>query len=348
MTIETAMTPMDEETDIPRENGESTTVESTDDLPAPYGGYRVSASHYEPARVPQEVSRFAGDPESLRVGSPGKVGVLQLTFSRNDRGTELTKHYQKSPLQIMRPLYFDPLRPDMPYTMLMTAGGGLVSGDRHRTDVICGPDSAAHLTTQAFTKVYRMEIGYAAATTNLTIEAGAFVEFLPDPVIPFADSRYYQRTAVVLDPTATLIAGETVYAGRLARDERHVFDVYASDFEVRRPDGTIVALDRVRLCPKDTEVNGLAVLGGFDVLAMLYVLTPLIAATELADRLHSALSEAYGTDLLFGVSVLPGESGVWLRMLGNDTILIARASVLAAGFVHELLTGNPAPASRKC
>ncbi|GAA3863144.1 urease accessory protein UreD [Leifsonia kafniensis] len=343
MTIETATTPMDEVTDAPRESGAG----STDGLPTPYGGYRVTASHYEPTRVPQEVLRFAGDPESLRVGSPGKVGVLQLTFARNSRGTELTKHYQKSPLQIMRPLYYDPLRPDMPSTMLMTTGGGMVSGDRHRTDLVFGQDTSAHVTTQAFAKVYRMEFGYAAATTNLTLEAGAFVEFLPDPVIPFANSRYYQRTAVVLDSTATLIASETVYAGRLARDERHLFDVYASDFEVRRPDGTLVALDRVRLCPTDSDVNGVAVLGGFDVLAMLYVLTPLISASELADQLHSALAEAYGAELLFGVSVLPGESGVWLRLLSNDTVLVARASALAAGFVHELLTGIPAPASRK-
>lgn len=344
MTIETAMRPIDED-DAPR--GSSGEAQATDTGPSHYGGYRIEASHYEPARVPHEVLRFAGDPESLRVGSPGKVGVLQLTFAHTGQQTELTKHYQKSPLQIMRPLYYDPLRPDMPYTMLMTTGGGLVSGDRHRTDLIFGPETTSNVTTQAFTKVYRMEVGYAAATMHLTIEAGAFVEFLPDPVIPFAGSRYYQRTAVVLDPTATLIAAETVYAGRLARDERHLFDVYASDFEVRRADGTLVALDRVRLCPADSDVNALAVLGGFDVLAMLYVLTPLVPASELADQLQTALTDAFGTELLFGVSVLPGDCGIWLRLLSNDTILVARANAYAAGFVHERLTGNAAPASRK-
>lgn len=309
--------------------------------------YRLEAAHFEPERVPREVLDFAGEPESLRVGSPGKVGVLQLEFARRGEGTELVGHYQKTPLQIMRPLYFNPLRPDMPYTFLMATGGGMVSGDRHRTDLIFGPGSSAHVTTQAFTKVYRMEAGYAAATTNITVGAGAYVEFLPDPVIPFADSRYYQRISVTVDESATVIVGETVYAGRLARDERHLYDVYASDFEVRRPDGSFVALDRVRFRPKQPGAGGLAVLDGRDVLAMLYVITPLMPAAELAERLHELLEARIGDDLLFGVSILPGDAGVWLRIIGDDTTEIARANAIVAAGAHEFLTGNPAPSLRK-
>ncbi|MEK8225312.1 hypothetical protein NKG05_03025 [Oerskovia sp. M15] len=67
--------------------------------------------------------RHSSTPDTLATGSPGKVGLLELEFGKNERGTELVHHYQKSPLQIMRPLYYDPLRPDMPYTYLMSTGG---------------------------------------------------------------------------------------------------------------------------------------------------------------------------------------------------------------------------------
>ncbi|MCC3299119.1 urease accessory protein UreD [Arthrobacter caoxuetaonis] len=317
------------------------------------GGYRLEPAYYEPLRVPEEVLQHTGAPTGLPVGSPGKVGILQLGFDRNRGRTELVQHYQKSPLQIMRPLYFNLLRPDLPYTYLMSSGGGILQGDRQRTDMRFGPGTSAHVTTQAHTRVYRMDHGYATAVMNIEAGEGSYVEYLPDPVVPFADSRFYQQTSVVLDESATLVLGETVYAGRLARGERHAYDVYASDLEVRRPDGRLVALDRVRLCPKDDTgvgeaggVNGLGVLAGHDVLAMLYVFTPLVPAAQLAETVNLAVSES-GGDLIFGVSTLPGDAGVWMRLVGNDTVAVAAANTAAAAAVHELLTGKRAPVIRK-
>jgi len=322
--------------------------------PPSTGGYRLEPAYYEPVRVPEEVLRHAAAPRGLPVGSPGKVGVLQLGFARNRGRTELVQHYQKSPLQIMHPLYFNLLRPDMPYTYLMSSGGGILQGDRQRTELRFGPGTSAHVTTQAHTRVYRMDYGYATAVVNLAAEEGAYVEYLPDPVVPFADSRFYQQTSVVLDSSATLLLGETVYAGRLARGERHAYDVYASDLEVRRPDGTLVALDRVRLCPKaETEesgaasgVNGLGVLAGHDVLTTLYVFTPLVPPDQLAGTLARAVGSS-GGDLIFGVSTLPGNTGVWMRLVGNDTVAVAAANTAAAAAVHRLLTGKQAPVIRK-
>ncbi|AMB60425.1 urease accessory protein UreD [Microterricola viridarii] len=313
------------------------------------GGYRLEPAFYEPARVPAEVLHYAGTPPSLPVGSPGKVGVLQLAFAQNGGRTELVRHYQKSPLQIMHPLYYNTLRPDMAYTYLMSTGGGILQGDRLRTDLSFGPGTSAHVTTQAHTKVYRMEHDYASSVMNIAVEADAYLEYLPDPVVPFIDSRFYQQTAVVLDESATMLLGETVYAGRLARGERHAYAVYASDLEVRRPDGRLIALDRVRLCPggQASGVSGLGVLADRDVLAMLYVFTPRVPVAVLADRLHAVLAEDFGDTLLFGVSALPGDVGVWLRLVGNDTIAVARANTAAASAVHELLTGVSAPVIRK-
>jgi urease accessory protein len=312
-----------------------------------YGGYRLQPAHYEPDHVPQEVLQHSSTPDTLATGSPGKVGLLEMEFGRNDRGTELVHHYQKSPLQIMRPLYYDLLRPDMPYTYLMSTGGGILQGDRLRTDLTFGPGTSAHVTTSAHTKVYRMEHDYAVAQTNIQVAEGAYAEYLPDPVIPFADSRLYQRTRVTLDESATLLAGETVFAGRLARDERHRYTVFASDFEVRRPDGRIVALDRVRLTPEDGQTGGLAVLGDRDVLSMLYVLTPLAPAAQLADLLHSVLAGRFEEDLFLGVSALPGDVGVWVRIVGDDTESVAHANTAAWQAVHQLLTGVEAPLIRK-
>ncbi|MFE3498832.1 urease accessory protein UreD [Kitasatospora sp. NPDC059160] len=305
---------------------------------------RLDPRHYEPARVPQAVRRYAATPDTLAVGRPGKVGLLELAFERIGGRTELTGHYQKSPLQIMRPLYFDPARPDLAVTLLMSTGGGILQADRLRTDIRCGADTAVHLTTQAATKVYRMEYDYATQLVNLEAGPGAYVEYLPEPVIPFVDSRLYQRTVLTVDRGATVLAGETVLAGRLARGERNAYQVFASDLEVRRPDGELVALDTVRLEPAGAGVTGPAVLGGHDVMSSLYVLSPLAPAARIADALHEALADR---GLLYGVSVLPQDSGAWLRLLDSDTRVCAAALRAAWDAVRRLLIGAPAPELRK-
>ncbi|MGX5697582.1 urease accessory protein UreD [Agromyces soli] len=320
-----------------------------------YGGPRLQPAYFEPERVPVEVARYGTDPHTLRVGSPGKVGILELDFAvRGAPGaerTELVHHYQKTPLQIMRPLYYNPLRPDMPYTYVMTTGGGVLHGDRQRTELRFGEGSSAHVTTQAHTKLYRMETGYATALVNIEAEAGAYVEYLPDPLIPFRGSRYYQRTAVVLHEEASLVTGETIYAGRLTRGERYEYDAYASDFEVRRPDGRPVAFDRVRLVPGAGGAGGLAVLDGRDIVSTLYAISPRVPAGELADALHEAVAAVVADSddeaARFGVSTLPGEAGAWLRYLGDDTVTSLAVQAAAAAAVHELLTGARAPIIRK-
>jgi urease accessory protein len=313
---------------------------------------RLAPSHFQPERVPPEVARHgAGEGGVLAVGSPGKVGVLELGFElRGPAGhqrTELVQHFQKAPLQIMRPLYYDEARPDIPYTYLMTTGGGVLHGDRQRTDLRFGPGTASHTTTQNHTKLYRMEHGYATALLGIDAAAEAYVEYLPDPVIPYAGARFYQRTDVTLHPTATLVLGETLYAGRLSRGERNAYDVYATDLTIERPDGQPVVVDRARLVPRDGRVGGLAVLADRDIVSTLYVVSPRAPAAVIADRLHQALGDAIVDDTRFGVSVLPDDAGAWLRILGDDTVTLATAVRTAWRTTRLLLTGTPAPQIRK-
>ncbi|GAB3495656.1 urease accessory protein UreD [Amycolatopsis cihanbeyliensis] len=305
---------------------------------------RLSPRHYQPSRVPPEVARHAAGPDTLGVGRPGKVGLLELGFEKAGERTELVTRYQKSPLQIMRPLYIDPARPDLPITYLMSTGGGIVQADRLRLDVTCGEDTAVHLTTQAATKIYRMEYDYATQLVNLHAGPGAYLEYLPDPAIPHAGARLYQRTVITADPSATVLTGETVLAGRLARGERHAYQVFAGDLEVQRPGGEPVILDTVRLEPAGPGVTGPGVLAGYDIVSTLFVATPLAPAHAVADSLHHALA---ASGLRYGASVLPGECGAWLRALGSDPPSMSRAVRVAWDAVRRLLIGVPAPALRK-
>nr|WP_223183083.1 MULTISPECIES: urease accessory protein UreD [unclassified Streptomyces] len=289
---------------------------------------------------------MAARPDTLAPGAPAKVGVLDLAFAVRGGRTELVRRYQKTPLQIMRPLWIDPLRPDTAYVYLMATGGGVVQADRYRIDAHCGPGAHVHLTTQAATKIFRMEWDYASQLVHLGVAPGAYLEYLPDPLIAFRESRFYQRTRVTVAPGATAVVGETLTAGRLARGERHDYRVLASDLEITRPDGTLLALDTQRLLPGADRrgVTGPAVFAGHDHLATLFVVSDLRPAREIADTLHRALD---GRDLTYGVSVLPEECGAWLRLVEDSPVRTAAAVAAAWRAVRLLLTGSPAPDLRK-
>ena len=306
---------------------------------------RLVTDYFEPPRVPPEVAHRSGAPDTLPSGSPAKVGILDLAFARSARRTELVERYQKTPLQLMRPLYIDPHLPGMAFPYLMATGGGIAQADRYRMDFDCGPSTEVHFTTQAATKVYRMEHDYAAQQLHLKAGPGAYVEYLPDPVIPFAGSRFYQRTVVTVAEDATVLLGETLTAGRLARGERHAYDVLATDVEVRRPDGTLLVLDTQRLEPGRDPVTGPGVFLGHSLMASLFVLTDRCPPDRLADALLAAL-HPYG-ELRHGVSVLPGDCGAWVRALGDRPQVVASAQHALWDAARRLLTGTPAPELRK-
>lgn len=213
-------------------------------------------------------------------------------------------------------------------------------------DFRCGPDTQVHLTTQAATKIFRMEHDYASQRVHLTAEAGSYVEYLPDPLIPFKDARFYQRTEVTVAPGATVVVGDTLTAGRLARGERHAYRVLATDLHISRPDGTLLAVDTLRLMPgrQGEGVLGPGVFAGHDHVASLFVVTDRVPATELAAALHESLA---GLGVLYGVSVLPRDCGAWLRLLEDSPIRVAAAHEAARQAVRRLLTGHPAPDLRK-
>src|SRR4051812_36526661 len=100
-------------------------------------GSRTNPDYFTPADLPVDFSECKGSVDQLSVGSAGKVGLLELTFDTVSGATRLVEHFQQAPLQIFRPLYLDPNRPDMAFVHVITTGGGLLQGDRYRLDSDC-------------------------------------------------------------------------------------------------------------------------------------------------------------------------------------------------------------------
>lgn len=298
------------------------------------------------ARLPDEFAALDHPVEGgLPVGAPGKVGLLRLSLARHGGATRIERHHQRAPLHVYRPIHLDENLPEMAFVFVQQFGDGYVEGDRCRIDIECGPDTAVHVTTQAASSVYRAERNFASQLVDLRVGSGAVLEYLPDAVVPFRGSRFFQRTCLTADAEATAIVGELVLPGRVAHGELHAYALFRSETEARRPDGTLLFVDLLRLSPAEGRgPRSLAVLGGSDVVATLYVVTRQKPADELVELIRESLPDH---DVLAGVSELPNGCGVSVRLLGRTSKAVRAALTDSWHAIRLVLLGAPAPDLRK-
>jgi urease accessory protein len=299
-----------------------------------------------PARLPDELAALDRPVEGgLPVGAPGKVGVLQLSLARHGGTTRIERQYQRAPLHVYRPIHLDENLPEMAFVFVQQFGDGFVDGDRCRIAIDCGPGTAVHVTTQAATNLYRAERNFATQLVELRVGRGAVLEYLPDPVVPFCGSRFFQRTSLTADSDATAIVGEVLLPGRVARGELHAYDLYRTETEARRPDGTLLFADLLRLSPAQGEgLRSLGLLGDSDVVATLYVVTERQPAGALVELLRASLAD---DAVLAGVSELPNSCGVSVRLLGPTSKAVRAALTSAWQAARLAVLGSPAPDLRK-
>ena len=72
----------------------------------------------------------------------------------------------------------------------------------------------------------------------------------------------------------------------MAHGEAHVYDLYRAETEVRRPDGSLLFADVLHIEPADGDPRSAAMLGGYDVVAALYVVTEAMAPAALVALLR--------------------------------------------------------------
>jgi urease accessory protein len=263
-------------------------------------------------------------------------GSLRLEFASRDGVTEIADRYQQAPLQVQKVLHPEAAFPGMAWVYIVTVTGGIVQGDRLRTEIIARNGAQIHLTTPAATKIYRSPASPSSHRLTIRAGAGTYVEYLPEPVIPFRGARFLEEVTLIAHPTATLVYGSILSPGRVAMGESHAYDLYSSRVTAEGEDGGLEFLDVTSLTPATIAPQRPGLLGGFDILGALYLLTGNVPAREFSDRLHSLLQEQ--GEILAGASELPCGRGVTVRILGRrvepvsaamrTVVDVARGSIL--------------------
>ena len=272
-----------------------------------------------PEDVPSQFASFDGKISQMDVGKTGKIGFLKLTlgFDSQRNKTIITEQRSCVPLYVQRALYYDESIPSMAHVFVLSPSGGVLQGDRYRTDIELKNGAMSHITTQGATRIYKMNSNYATQMINLNVGKNCYLEFLPEQLIPYKNSRYYQKATFKVDDSATLVYSETIVPGRVAMGELFDYDVcclktlcYDDKQEMKFHDNCILE-------PKKQTMNSLGIFGNRTVLSMMYVVTKKECVEELYEIINQIFKD--NDEIIGGASILPNNSGLSVRILSNSS-----------------------------
>ena len=282
-------------------------------------------------------------------------GLADLTLERRDGRTRLTHSRTRPPLLVQQALYPDENAPDMAYVFLANPTGGLLEHDRQEIRVSAGPGAKAHVTTQSATKILTMNHGAAEQRLALNVAAGGYLEYLPDPLIPFKNASLIQRTNIVVEPGAALVYGDVLTPGRVARGEAFRYRKVSNRLTVYREETHPIYREAFDIVPSALDIDGIGVLASADpdnaehraapTLGSMLVLSEGSNARVILEQARDSLRFFNGVRA--GTSLLHDANGVGVRMIGTDCPAVQAAMRCVWSIARRVLLGADLPSVRK-
>ncbi len=260
---------------------------------------------------------------------PSVQGAARVSFHRVDGRTRLKDLYHRDPLRVLFPA---PGPGEPPHAVLVTTSGGLVGGDQLKIEGLVEEGAEALLMPQAAEKIYGSTGADCRIRVHLTAEADSWLEWLPQETILFEGARLNRLTQLDVAPGASLLAGEFLVFGRIARGEHLSHGLVRDAWEVRRA-GRLVWADALHMeGDLASVIEDPACFDG----AVAYA-SAIYVGEDAPDRLEIArgLLDAAGSDTLSGATLVNGV--LILRWLGRDALDLRLAfGAFWAGFRAEI------------
>lgn len=310
-------------------------------FPKTYEYTDVEIVSFDKAR---EMKPYLTRPRAMYVGAPGKHGYLRLGFELDSQGKSILRDLdRRAPLIVQQELYFDEELPGMPCVYILSSGGPNVDGDRYRQIITLKKDSMAFVSTGAATKLAKMQDNYSGLEQTIELAEGAYLEYLPEPIIPCAHTRFISDTRMIVDRTATAFYSEIFMGGRkyFGPGELFEYDILSVCTHGERPDGAQLFREKFIIDPNRANIRDIGIMHGFDVFANVLVMTP----EKNIQPIYDATDVFYNTDqkLAAGITHLPNGAGLLFKVLGMEPGPVKRVVREFCSKVRQQVKGRPLP-----
>ncbi|NJK61851.1 MAG: hypothetical protein HC921_03420 [Synechococcaceae cyanobacterium SM2_3_1] len=265
---------------------------------------------------------------------------LTLTVLQDSKGfSRLVRSYSHYPFRLSPPLQLSSQDQECLYLYLMNTAPGWLAKDRVRSEIHLGSEARLFLTDQAATKVHSMpEVkDKAQVHTEVSLSPGAFLEWLPEPVILYREASLQQTCKLIVAEDAGFVLSEIMVPGRLARGEVFQFRQYSNRVVVMDNREMVRWIDSGQLTGLNNPLTQSPLLKDLPITGTLYVVPPQPQILpQLQEKLH-LLSEGRKNELILGVSRLPDGKGLIMRSLSTRASWIREIHYTALNLVRNLM-----------
>lgn len=270
----------------------------------------------------------------------GKYGELRLRLVFKNGRTIIKDAYNSGPLKVTKPHYLEPETGGI-FLNQMCTGGGLVQGDDYYQEVELESGARLYLTTQSSTKIYRMHNGYARQLNRFRVAGFAVLEYLPEPIVPFAGSRYVGETEVHLEDDAVVFLSEIITPGRVSRGEVFQFDYFHSMLRVYW-DKRLIFWNN-QMLDRQSNLTRMGLYDGYTHQGSLLIFAKGVSQ-ELTDEIHACLE---GKPEILASASLTLKNGIAVRLLGNRASTLEDTINVCWGLARCHITNLPRAHVRK-
>lgn len=266
-----------------------------------------------------EILQHNEEIKQLGVGKSGKTGKLKIVLDiESISGRTIIKEKESAfPLSVQKEMYYDQFQPKMTHVYIVSSSGGILQGDKYMIDIILEKNALAHITTQGATRVYGMNVSNAIQVVNVSLDDGAYLEFIPDQIIPYKNSRFYQEINFRVHDNATMIYSEIISPGRIGMGEIFDYEIcYLRSIGKNHKD-ELRFTDYTKIEPKKMNLQDFGVLGQKQITATMYILAKRNDIEKIIQSLETEIKNS--SEIEFGWSTMTKENGILLRILGNTT-----------------------------
>lgn len=238
--------------------------------------------------------------------------------SRSDGRTALGYQSFRAPFHLSKP-YWDGTTL---IVQVVNPTAGILSGDSLESRVSVASKAALLITTPSATRVFQMDTGSAQSTQSFSVEAGGWLDVLPEPLVPHQGSSFRQATTLDAASDAAFFYADLLLPGRIARGETWAWKSLCLDLHVRIAEDLVV---RERFDQSGAELKALAAFAGAGDgagFANIVVASPELTSEPLW---RAAVSELHGNGVWIGVSRLRGPAVAYsIKLIAPDGDLLRR------------------------
>ncbi|RMQ32518.1 MULTISPECIES: urease accessory protein UreD [Pseudomonas syringae group genomosp. 2] len=271
--------------------------------------------------------------------------TAHIAFSKAPSGASYVSRQEVGyPFHLGRTLTLPQDPPGMAAVYLQSCSGGLFAGEALHLHLHAGPGTQVHVSTGAATVAHSMLERSAQQSVTLVAKPGALLEYLPMATILFPQTQLHSLVNVTLHPDARVMLCDA-FCLHTPQGSEGLPGFYRADLQIHCPAGKLLAGDRLAMTGADLQRRLPGVSGQLQALATFMLVGQGLPVEDLKRALRDALcivSESY-----LGVSALPNDCGVSVRIMTADAVALRNALHLAWACARQQLTGIAPRARRK-